>query len=186
MTEAPTALAELLQRAGMNARQLAAAVNAWLEGRGLSSRRIDPTAPYAWVRHGYKPYEPLPSVVAAVLSDQLGYAIPVDQIWPGRSATAVYAASGFGKRGTTDDALRSLCELTTVSAGKHTDITAASGPDLAAAVLDGLRTTATKAHRTASRERVLAPQARLIGAHVTAMPPGSTTGTAAASSASDT
>ncbi|MDF5759027.1 hypothetical protein [Spongiactinospora sp. TRM90649] len=169
MTAAPTALAEILQRAGMNPRQLAAAVNAWLEGRGLGARRIDPTAPYAWVRHGYKPYEPLPSVVAAVLSEQLGYAIPVDQLWPDRQAAAVSAASGLGQGTTIDGMLASLSELTTVSTGKHADVTAASGPDLAAVVLDGLHVTLTLTRRGASRERVLAPQVELIGAHVAAL-----------------
>ncbi len=167
--EPGTALAEALRRAGMNPRQLAAAVNAWLEGRGLGSRRIDPTAPYAWVRHGYKPYDPIPSVVAAVLSEHFGYAVRVDQLWPSRQRAAVPAASGLVQDGSVDDMLQSLSELTTLSAGKHPDVAAASGPDLAAAVLDGLRTSLSWTHRRAGRERVLPMQVRLIGAHVEAL-----------------
>ena len=84
MVRTPTALGEVLQRAELNPRQLAAAINAWLENRGLGARRIDPTAPYAWVRHGYKPYDPIPAVAAAVLSEHLGYALQVEQLWPAR------------------------------------------------------------------------------------------------------
>ncbi|MFI7449689.1 hypothetical protein ACIBQX_19495 [Nonomuraea sp. NPDC049714] len=169
MTHEPTALAEVLQRAGMNPRQLAVAVNAWLVDRGLGSRRIDPTAPYSWVRHGYKPYDPLPSVVAAVLSEQVGYTVRVDHLWPTRRPATVSAVSGFDKDGTVDEMLQSLSELTTVSAARNADVGAASGHDLAAAVLDGLRMTTTWTQRNASRERVLPPQVRVIGAHIEAL-----------------
>ncbi|WP_433496781.1 hypothetical protein ACQP1K_17500 [Sphaerimonospora sp. CA-214678] len=163
-------MAEVLQHAGMNPRQLAAAVNAWLAGRGLGSRRIDPTAPYAWVRHGYKPYDPIPSVVAIVLSEHLGYPVGVDQLWPARpSAVMSAAASDLLQEGGVENMLQSLSELTTLSAGKNAEVIAASGPDLAAAVLDGLRTSVSWAHRRSGRERVLPPQVRLIGAHVEAL-----------------
>src|SRR5262245_39758097 len=108
MGREPTALAEVLQRAQMNPRQLAGAINAWLERRGRSSRRIDPTAPYSWVRHGYRPYNPIPSIAAAVLSEHLGHPVTVDQLWPNRRHTAMSAASGLDCYTNVDDMLLAL------------------------------------------------------------------------------
>lgn len=169
MSSEPAALAEVLQRAGMNPRQLAAAVNTWLEARGLGSRRINPTAPYAWVRRGYKPYDPLPSVVATVLSEHLGQVIRVDQLWPSRHTTALSAAPRFGTEKSIEEVFQSLSELTTISTGKHDDVAAAPGPDLVAAVLDGLTGTITWTKRKTGQGRILPPQVRLIGAHVDAL-----------------
>ncbi|GAA0823746.1 hypothetical protein ACFQVD_03395 [Streptosporangium amethystogenes subsp. fukuiense] len=169
MTHTPTALAEILQRAKMNPRQLAAAINSWLEGRGLGTRRIDPTAPYAWVRHGYKPYDPIPSVAAIVLSEHLGCTIRVEQLWPSRQPSPLPAVATLGPSANVEDMLQSLSDLTSLSTGKHADVAAASGPDLAAAVLDGLHATVSQPHRHTGRDRVLPPQVRLIGAHVEAL-----------------
>ncbi|MEV7970540.1 hypothetical protein AB0O34_31815 [Sphaerisporangium sp. NPDC088356] len=165
----PTVLGEILGRAEMNPRQLAASINAWLESRGLGSRRIDPTAPYAWVRHGYKPYDPIPAVAAAVLSEHLGYAVRVEQLWPARHRGGLPAAIDLGTGTSVDDIVQSLSELTTLSTGKQSDVAAVSGPDLAAAVLDGLQATLSWTRRNMGQERILPAQVQLIGAHVAAL-----------------
>lgn len=150
----------------MNPRQLAAKVNGYLKQCGLGDRRIDPTAPYSWVRHGYQPYDPIPSVVATVLSAQLGHTVRVDELWPqGRRSTSTPVVD-LRPHGSVEEALHALSELTTLSTARHADIAAVSGPDLAAAVLDGLHTTMSWTRPAAGRERVLPPQVELIGAHV--------------------
>lgn len=172
MSAEPTPLATMLRRAAMNPRQLAAEINKWLEGRGLGDRRIDLTAPYSWVRHGYKPYDPIPSVVAAVLSERLGTTVTVDELWPGRRSTAIPAISattGLNDYGTVDDAVHALDDLTSLSAGAHTEITPAPGPDLTAAVHQGLSATLRWRRPDTTREPVLQPQVDVIAAHVTAL-----------------
>ncbi|WP_084960204.1 hypothetical protein [Thermoactinospora rubra] len=171
MTKPGTHLTEVLRRAGMNPRQLAAAVNARLEARGLSARRIDPTAPYSWVRLGYKPYDPLPEVVAAVLSEHLGRPISVEQLWPHAEGvgTVVGAVSGLAHCTNAEDVVAALSELTLSSASLHGEVSAATGPDLAAAVLDGIATVVSLTRRNTNRDRVLPAQVALIASHVAAL-----------------
>ncbi|SEG93839.1 hypothetical protein SAMN04489712_1415 [Thermomonospora echinospora] len=172
MSAETTPLAAMLRRAAMNPRQLAAEINKWLESRGLGDRRIDLTAPYSWVRQGYKPYDPIPSVAAAVLSERLGISITVDELWPGRrphAMPALSAATGLSGYRTVDDAVGALEELSALSAGAHTEITPASGPDLTAAVHQGLSTTLQWRRQDTTRELVLQPQVDVIASHVTAL-----------------
>ncbi|WP_143219741.1 hypothetical protein [Actinomadura sp. CNU-125] len=157
----------------MNPRQLATEINRWLDGRNLSGKRIDVTAPYSWVRHGYKPYAPIPSVAAAVLSEKLGSPITVDELWPAHRTTApssLTAANELGSFETMDAPLAALDELAASSAGSNTDVTPANGADLAAAVHQGLHTTLRwTTPGTLHREHVLQPQVDVIAAHVTAL-----------------
>lgn len=167
-----TALADMLSRAAMNPRQLVTQINGWLISRGLEDRRIDVTAAYSWVKHGYKPYDPIPSVAAAVLSERLGHPITVDELWPdkhlGRRA-GVTAVEGFELFASLDDAVRALGDLTVFSTGRHADVTAASGSDLTAIVHHGMRTELALPLRRPQRDLVLESQVRVIGDHVAAL-----------------
>lgn len=174
MPEEPSALASALDRAGLNPRQLATEINRWLDGRDLGDRRIDVTAPYSWVRRGYKPYAPIPSIAAAVLSERLGSPITVDELWPDHRPTgpgSLAAADGLGGFETMDASLAALNDLAALSAASNTNVTAANGVDLTAAVHQGLRTTLrwAAAPGASHRERVLQPQVDVIAAHVTAL-----------------
>ncbi|GAA2455927.1 hypothetical protein GCM10010191_89040 [Actinomadura vinacea] len=172
MAKEPSPLAEALRRAEMNPRQLATEINRWLDGRRLGDRRIDLTAPYSWVRQGYKPYDPIPSVAAAVLSERLGTLVTVDELWPDRrrdGGPVLTAMGGLEGHVTPDGNLTALAELASRSAGAHAEVTPATGPDLTAAVHQGLRVTFQWSKQNSHRDRVLQPQIDVIAAHVTAL-----------------
>lgn len=165
MGAGPVSLAEALALAGWGPRDLVAAINDRLTD---PSRRLDPTAAYSWIRRGYLPYEPIPSVVASVLSQRLGYPVTVAQLWPDRAhrgQPTLPATSGLDQLRTVDDVLEAVDELTVWGiAGAHRVVGAGSSDLLA--VLDGLRCTTQGRRRRATRERVLEAQVNLIAGHL--------------------
>lgn len=178
MTPSDNVLADTLHEAGWGARDLARAVNEWLSTRGQGHLRLDPTAPYAWLRKGYCPRQPIPTVVAAVLSQQLGRPISAADLWPGR-------AEDRGVQAATDDlrevrtvagSLQALADLGAAGAPETQGLLAASGADLMAAVADGLHVVEDK--RGPRRPcglgrvpggRVTSAQVEVIAAHVGAL-----------------
>lgn len=162
----PAPLAEALEAAGWGPRDLGRAVNAWLVGHGRGHDRIDVTAVYPWVRSGYCPHGSIPEVVATVLTEQLGHYVSAEQLWPGhsRARRTTQRASDLSRMRSMDDVVRALGELATGMRPLPTD-----GPDLVAAVLDGVESIvepSTGRHRS---ERVMSGQAELIAQHVGAL-----------------
>jgi hypothetical protein len=149
------------------------AVNAWLASRGRGSERIDPTAAYSWVNSGYCPYEPMPDVVATVLSERLGCHVDARQLWPRhrrtrRSDEAPHTAvAGLAGMQTCESLVRALGEMS-VSGGMRSAVVPVAGVDLVDAVVKGLGTVVSPADRPAG-DRVLPPQAELIVGHVAAL-----------------
>jgi hypothetical protein len=168
---APAPLAEALRKAGWGPRQLAGAINGWLSDSGQPRLRINATAPYSWVKQGYFPRRPIPSITATVLSQRLGSVITVEQLWPGRGVAGngpeIAAADGMDLIRTTEEVMQELSMLASSGIGnvQHV-VVGANGADLTAAVLDGLGTTARWTRQLARRERVLPPQVDLIASHV--------------------
>jgi hypothetical protein len=162
----PASLEDALRIAGWGPRDLVSAINNRLAEPG---RRLDPTAAYPWVRRGYVPYEPIPSVAAAVLSQRLGYRVSVEQLWPKkppRGHAEANAVSALDRIRTVDDLVEAIGELTTIgSAGQH-HVAGANGPDLLAVVVEGLRCAVRRTRRHATCERVLPPQVDVIAVHV--------------------
>lgn len=162
----PVSLADALDLAGWGPRDLVAAINDRLAD---PARRLDPTAAYSWVRRGYVPYEPVPSVAASVLSQRLGYPIGVDQLWPARARRnpkQIDAVAALDHISTVDGFVEAIEELTALGiAGQHR-VVGARGADLLAMV-EGLRCQIQgKRRRVAAPEVVLPPQVDLIAAHV--------------------
>nr|WP_157121803.1 hypothetical protein [Nocardia miyunensis] len=59
-------------------------------------RRVHPSTPFSWRDRGTIPREPLPSVIAGVLTEVHGEAVTVERLWPGRTTateTAVRPAT---------------------------------------------------------------------------------------------
>ncbi len=88
-TEANTVLVNGLARLGWSPDRLAREINR-VCGPGTISKK----APYHWIR-GVKPRAPLRSVVAVILSEQLGETIEVGDLWP-RSGVRVVWNSADG------------------------------------------------------------------------------------------
>ncbi|MBB5829532.1 hypothetical protein [Micromonospora carbonacea] len=84
MVHTPISLADALRLAEWGPRQLVNAINGHLSRQGRDKYRLDPTAAYSWLRRGFRPRPPIPDVAAAVLSEQLGFAVTAAQLWPGR------------------------------------------------------------------------------------------------------
>lgn len=169
MADGPVSLAEALRLAGWGPRQLVVAINSRLSSQGREKFRLDPTAAYSWLRRGYCPRPPIPDVVAAVLSEQVGYPVTAAQLWPGRAgpdAAVRAAADGLGGIACVDDVLGELAKMTAAEAGGR--VAGASGADLAAVVNQAPGLMKPAGHR-AGREYVPAPQADLITAHVAAL-----------------
>jgi hypothetical protein len=170
MGEPPKSLAELLRLAEWGPRQLVAAINGRLSSQGRDRLRLDPTAAYSWLRRGFRPRPPIPDLVAAVLSERLGFAVTAASIWPGRDAgERRSAASGLDAITHVDDLVQELSTLSTTAATPQSPIVEASGADLTAAVLDQLRGAVLVARTRAGREYVLPEQVDLISAHVAAL-----------------
>ncbi|HLL66945.1 MAG TPA: hypothetical protein VK453_14745 [Micromonosporaceae bacterium] len=163
------ALPEALRLVGWGPRQLAVAVNSRLSEQGRERYRIDPTTAYSWVGRGYCPRQPIPAVVAAVLSEQLCVPVRPSDLWPGRAdAVPVQrgAADGLDGISRVDDILGELTALVAGGAAPHGGLDGASGADLNAAVVDQLRGAAFVARNRVDRERVLPQQVELIANHV--------------------
>jgi hypothetical protein len=172
MRSAPVPLVDLLRMAEWGPRQLVVAINARLTSQGRDRLRLDPTAGYSWVRRGFRPRPPIPDVVAAVLAEQLGYPVTVEQLWPGRDRAALTPTSAFtGLEDVlhVDDFVRELSKLAATAPTPLSPVADASGADLTAVVLDQLRGAVFVARDRAGREYVLPEQVELIAAHVAAL-----------------
>lgn len=166
MGAGPDSLADALDLAGWGPRDLVAAINDRLAD---PARRLDPTAAYSWVRRGYVPYEPVPSVAASVLSQRLGYPVGVDHLWPDRARRyrkQIDAVSALDRISTVDGFVEATEELTALGiVGQH-HVVGANGSDLLA-VVEGLQChTQGKRRRASPPEKVLPAQVDLIAAHV--------------------
>ena len=162
----PNSLAEALDMVGWGPRDLARAVNNWLTRRGRSTERIDITAAYPWVRSNYCPHGSIPEIVATILTDHLGSFVSAEQLWPGnaRARRSTARAGELETNQNFDGLVRSLEQLVSGSRPLPT-----SGPDLVAAVLDGIQTTIESIPAQAKPDRVMTPQTELIASHVTAL-----------------
>jgi hypothetical protein len=164
-----SALGELLGLAEWGPRQLVGAVNARLVGQGREQLRLDPTAGYSWVRHGFRPRPPVPDLVAAVLTERLGYSVTVAQVWPDHPASGAVARSataGLDGIASADDLVRELRELAAVGATPHCPVGEAGGGDLAAVVVEQFRDVVLPGRDRGGRERLAEEQVEVISAHV--------------------
>jgi len=165
MTDTPSTLADLLRLATWGPRDLVAAINTRLSRQGRDRQRIDPTTGYFWLRGG----QPRPYVrwlIAAALSERLGFKVDVSQLWPGTDASEVAAASGFESVSHVDDLLRELGHLSTIAATPLSPVADASGLDLIAVVLDQFRGISVSARRRPDHENVHPEQVNLVTEHV--------------------
>lgn len=172
MAEDDRPLADLLRLAEWSPRQLVTTINSRLSSQGRERLRLDPTAGYSWVRRGFRPRPPIPDVAAAVLTERLGYTITAAQLWPGRQKPAEPERSAAGDLQAVvgiDDLLRELTQLAMTAVTPQSPVTAASGADLTAAVLDQLRGAVVVARDRAGRESVPPEQVDLISSHVAAL-----------------
>ncbi len=93
--QANSALASLMAEAGVSPRALAREINR-MAGPGT----VAETAPYHWRDNGGVPREPLPALVAYVLSYRLGRIVGVGDLWQGRASDATLfmpADAGMGR-----------------------------------------------------------------------------------------
>lgn len=172
MIQREVPLADLLRLAEWSPRQLVGAVNSRLSSQGRERLRLDPTAGYSWVRKGFRPRPPMPDVVAAVLSERLGYEITPAQLWPGRDEPAKplrSAVNGLDTVCGVDDMVHELGELGLLAATPQSPIAEASGPDLTATVLDQMKGATIAARNRAGHDYVLPEQVDLISSHVAAL-----------------
>ncbi len=121
-------------------------------------------------QQGSYPRRPIPDVAAAVLTERLGFTVTPSQLWPGRQAddAAASAAHNLGNVRTVDDFVVELTRLNT-SPAPQSQVAAASGMDLTAAVLDQLQGAVVTARTRAGHEYVLPEQVALISTHVAAL-----------------
>jgi hypothetical protein len=160
-------LSDQLDRLKWTPRELAHAINSWLEVRGRANERIHPTTPYHWVSKGFCPYAPYPQIVAEVLSTALGHRITAHDLWPGKAAPATggsrTAAGDLAAPWDAADVVTQLSEL----ARAHPDETAtASGHELVIPALDGIMHTPGAAVGPVGADRVRPALMRLITRHI--------------------
>lgn len=87
------ALRRLLNEIGWSPYELARAVNRVVP----PDRRVHAKTPFAWRDRGTVPRDPLPAVVAGILTEARGKVVTVDQLWPGRNhGTEVWLPSISG------------------------------------------------------------------------------------------
>lgn len=77
-------LRRVLEDVGWSPYELARRVNKHLP----PDRRVHPSTPFSWRDRGTMPREPLPSVIAGVLTEVHGEAVTVERLWPGRATAA--------------------------------------------------------------------------------------------------
>lgn len=167
-------LATVLNRLGWGPRELARRINSELSSRGKSSERIDLTAPYSWLRNGYCPYDPIPEVAARVISDESGTEISAEQLWPGHSRSRRVAASHTRQDhsrepASVDATITALAHLSSTGASQPQPQARLAGVDLVNAVITGMTVDISWSARAGRRDRVMPPQAALIGTHVAAL-----------------
>lgn len=165
MIETPSMLADLLRLATWSPRDLVAAINTRLSSQGRDRLRIDPTTAYFWLRGG----QPRPHVrwlVAAALSERLGFKVDISQLWPGTKADEVAAASGFEAVSHIDDVLRELGHLSTIAATPLSPVGDASGFDLVGVVLDQFHGLSVTARQRPDHGNIHPEQVDLVAAHV--------------------
>ncbi len=166
-----TPLGELLRQAEWGPRQLVAAVNAQLSCQGRERLRLDPTAGYSWVKHGFRPRAPIPDVVAAVLTERLGYSVSVAELWPGGTAASETkgATADLDKISDIDDLARELRALATDATTPRCPVAEVTGTELAFAVVDRFRHVSVARRDRMDRDRVFPGQVELIATHVAAL-----------------
>lgn len=119
-----------LTSAGWKPRDLARAVNAWLDTRGRPAEKIHPTTPYSWSNHGFCPYDPYPEIVVEVLSHRLGYPVTTTELWPRRAADRLKASSaddGLDGSWTAEAAVSQLDDLVQCSDDERARYKAVTG-----------------------------------------------------------
>lgn len=167
MSAKQTLLTEYLNRLNWTPRDLAHAINAWLEARGRTSDRIHPTTPYHWITKGFCPYPPYPRIVAEVLSTKLGGVITSADIWPGRqgldrhqpaSAIAALAADWD-----VDEVIAKISELLQENPERRLPST---GVPLVTAALDGIRHSPPRLAGTPGSAAVRPALMSLIARHI--------------------
>jgi hypothetical protein len=171
MADVLIALANALTRAGLNGAAFAREINLRLAVRGMHDRTIHSTTPYKWIRNGFMPYDPLPSIAADVLSEFLGTPVAIIDLWPRHSRVThatLTAVLGLDRIVTVNDVLRALSELAAMGAGGGDPIDPSDGFDLLAAVQEG-HSVLEEWNRKPDRERVLPPQVDLIAVHIAAL-----------------
>lgn len=172
MTQTEVPLADLLRLAEWSPRQLVTAINMRLSSQGRERLRLDPTAGYSWVRKGFRPRPPIPRVVAAALTERLGYEVTAAQIWPGRGEPAQPHRSAIDDLdviGGVDELVHELSQLGPLAATPQSPIIEASGADLTATVLDQLNSATVAARNRPGHDYVLPEQVELISSHVAAL-----------------
>ncbi|MFB4315118.1 hypothetical protein [Actinomadura sp. 21ATH] len=168
MNATKSLLGEHLARLKWTPRELARAINSWLEVRGRSAERIHPTTPYHWISKGFCPYAPYPQIVAEVLSAAFGHAITAHVLWPDKAATVANspktAANGLSATWNADDVIAQISEL----AREHPDgMATVNGPDLVTPALDGIHHSPGKtAAGTVGGDRVRPALMTLITRHI--------------------
>lgn len=175
MTDGESALQAVLSRAGWRPRQLAHAVNARLQRRGLERNQIHLSTPYHWIRHGYRPYDPVPQIVAELLEERLGQRVTVDMLWPGREDHAEPAREsheaheGLTPVWTGADTLHKLDDLVQLDDVERRGYRTVTGIPLVTAALDGLAHDPSPIVAALGSERVLPPMMDLLAGHIAAL-----------------
>ncbi|MFK3984989.1 hypothetical protein ACI2K4_32035 [Micromonospora sp. NPDC050397] len=172
MAQESISLTDALRLAEWSPRQLVNAINTRLTRQGRDRYRLDPTAGYPWVRRGFRPRPPIPEVAAAVLSEQLGFLVQSQQLWPeheGGAAPVRDAAADLDDITCVDDLTHRLSSLSAATTTSHHRFVGSSGADLTAAVLNQMGGAAFAPRNHAGRERVLPEQIELISTHVAAL-----------------
>jgi hypothetical protein len=166
------ALHEILNRAEWKPRQLAHAVNARLDRRGLDRHRIHLSTPYHWLKHGYCPYEPVPEIVAELLAERLGQRVTVDMLWPGKAeprAAALSAHDGLEARWSGGGTLRLLDDLVAMGDVERRCYQPVTGTPLITVALDGMVHETSPVTAALGAERVLPPMMDLLDGHIAAL-----------------
>ncbi|WP_395107580.1 hypothetical protein [Actinomadura sp. SCN-SB] len=148
-------------------RELAHAINSWLEARGRASERIHPTTPYHWIRKGFCPYAPYPQIVAEILSAALGDAVTAHDLWPDKATPTAggpkTAATNLTSSWNADDVVTQISQL---SRDHPADTATVNGPDLVAPALDGIHHSPGRPTGTTGVDRVRPALMALITRHI--------------------
>ncbi|MEU1527144.1 hypothetical protein ABZ413_33645 [Nocardia rhamnosiphila] len=89
-THPNTQLRRILEEIGWSPYELARRVNKLVP----DDRRVNLKTPFTWRDRGTVPRDPLPSVVAGILTEARGEVVTVDQLWPGHATSRVWLPAG--------------------------------------------------------------------------------------------